>query len=207
MTLTPSDIKNKNFKKKFRGFDEEEVTKFFEKLLKDYSSLYEENAKLREQLDDSEGKIKYYDDMKEALNQSILVAQEAADRLTRDAQKEADIISDNAESKARELLDNSTTKSNQILQDASEKARKITIQSNELQNQTVMIRQKLQNLLQEQLSIVNDPKWNDLITDDYQTNNKDDFTVTDLENEPDLAYSDENNQILGDGTDFFPDED
>lgn len=207
MTLTPSDIENKDFKKKFRGFDTDEVTSFLKKLSQDYTDLYQENIELHKQLDDSQNKIKYYDEMKEALNQSILVAQEAADRLTKDAQKEADIISDNAESKARQLLDDSTVKSNQILDDASQKAKKITMQSNDLHNQTLLVRSKLENLLQEQLDLIKDPKWNELITDEKVVVEGVEISNTNVENKSDLSYNDKGNQISGESTDFFPDED
>lgn len=39
MALSPLDIHNKEFTKSFRGYDEDEVNKFLDQLMKDYESV------------------------------------------------------------------------------------------------------------------------------------------------------------------------
>ena len=38
--LTPLDIHNKEFKRGFRGYNEEEVDEFLDRVIKDYEQLY-----------------------------------------------------------------------------------------------------------------------------------------------------------------------
>ena len=46
--LTPMDIHNKEFKKGFRGYAEEDVDNFMETLATDYEKVYREYSELKE---------------------------------------------------------------------------------------------------------------------------------------------------------------
>ena len=48
--ITPMDIENKEFKKTFRGYNEEEVDEFLDAVKEDYENLYRENLDLKEKL-------------------------------------------------------------------------------------------------------------------------------------------------------------
>jgi len=49
--LTPLDIHNKEFKRSFRGYNEEDVDEFLDRVIKDYELLYRENIELKENMD------------------------------------------------------------------------------------------------------------------------------------------------------------
>lgn len=166
MALTPLDIHNKKFSKKLRGYDTDEVNAFLDQVISDYQDLLKQNADLQKQIQDANDKIQYFTDLKDALNQSIIVAQDAADRVKSNAQREANIIQSEAEKQARNMVDDSTDKANHILQEASEKARQITLETGELKKQTRIFRQRLQVMLESQLEIVKSPEWHDLLADD-----------------------------------------
>jgi cell division initiation protein len=165
MALTPLDIHNKEFNVRFRGYDQDQVNDFLEQIIKDYEALLRHNEDVERALKDSQEKVAYFTDLKDALNQSIIVAQDAADKVKVNAQREAEIIQDNAEKQARQLLNESTDKSNQILQEASDKARQITGETDDLKKQTRTFRQRLQIMLESQLEIVKSPDWDELLTD------------------------------------------
>lgn len=170
MALTPLDIHNKEFNVRFRGYDQDQVNDFLDQIIKDYEALIRRNEDLERSLKDSQEKVAYFTDLKDALNQSIIVAQDAADKVKMNAQRESEIIQDDAEKQARQLLNESTDKSNQILQDASEKARQITVETDDLKKQTRIFRQRLQVMLESQLEIVKSPEWNELLNDDQIAN-------------------------------------
>ena len=44
ITLTPSDIENKSFKKAFRGYSPADVDEFLDTIIKDFEKLCKENA-------------------------------------------------------------------------------------------------------------------------------------------------------------------
>ncbi|MCH4008439.1 DivIVA domain-containing protein [Companilactobacillus sp.] len=163
MVLSPIEIHNKEFDRKFRGYDREEVDKFLDQIVNDYDLALQQNAQLQKDLKQTQSQLKYFTEMKDALNQSILVAQDAADKVKANAEKEAQVISEEAQSKARELLDQSTDKSNQILEDASDKARQVTIQTDDLKGKTSAFRATLQKMLQQQLDYVESPEWNKML--------------------------------------------
>ena len=48
--ITPMDIENKEFKKGFRGYNEEEVDEFLDIVKEDFENLYRENLDLKEKL-------------------------------------------------------------------------------------------------------------------------------------------------------------
>ncbi|KRN29369.1 cell-division initiation protein (septum placement) [Lactobacillus selangorensis] len=166
MALTPLDIHNKQFNVRMRGYDQDQVNDFLEQISKDYEASLKENEDLKTKLQASEEKVTYFNELKDSLNQSILVAQEAADKVKTNATKEAEIIRSEAEKNAQDLLNTTTDKSNHILEDASERARKITVETEDLKKQTRVFRQRLQVMLESQLEVVKSPEWNELLAQD-----------------------------------------
>ena len=49
--LTPVDIHNKEFKRSFRGYNEEEIDDFLDQVTNDYEMLYRENNQLKKELE------------------------------------------------------------------------------------------------------------------------------------------------------------
>lgn len=164
MALSPLDIHNKEFNVRMRGYDQDQVNDFLSQIIKDYSALLKDNEDMQKQLDDAQEKVKYFTDLKDALNQSIIVAQEAADKVKTNAEQEADLIQQQAEKNAQDLLTSSTDKANRIVGDASEKAKKITVETEDLKRQTRVFRQRLQVMLESQLEVVKSPEWKELLS-------------------------------------------
>lgn len=104
MALSPLDIHNKEFSSKMRGYDKDEVNDFLAQIVKDYSSLIKDNEGLKKELADAKEKVRYFTDMKEALNQSIIVAQESAEKVKNSAHQEADLIKQQAQQDAQGIL-------------------------------------------------------------------------------------------------------
>ena len=55
--LTPLDIQNKNFKKKFNGYSKADVEEFFSLVCEAYDKLYTENAALRDKIEELQKQI------------------------------------------------------------------------------------------------------------------------------------------------------
>ena len=81
MALTALDIKDKTFKLKFRGYDEEEVNEFLDIVVDDYEDLVRRNHEQENRIKDLEDKLAYFDEMKESLSQSVILAQEQLKKL------------------------------------------------------------------------------------------------------------------------------
>lgn len=184
MALTPLDIHNKEFNVKMRGYDQDQVNDFLDQIIKDYEAVLKQKDDLQTELKASEEKVTYFNQLKDALNQSIIVAQEAADKVKTNAQKEADIINQEAQKNAQNMLNEATEKSNRILADASEKAKQIAGQTEDLKKQTRVFRQRLQVMLESQLEIVKSKDWDELLAHQEQ---KQAPTLADLQQSLDNA--------------------
>lgn len=173
MALTPLDIKNKSFEVKFRGFDKDEVDDFLDQVVTDYETAILDRKELEKALKAAGEKLEYYTDLKEALNQSIVVAQDAADKLKGNAESESHAIVLKAETEASQILsdaknnakatiDNAKSEASSILSDARNKAQRLAIETESLKKKTKSFHKRLTTLLESQMEIVNDDEWDDL---------------------------------------------
>lgn len=166
MVLTPLDIHNKEFGNKMRGYNPDQVNDFLDQVIKDYESVLNENDALKAELKSSDEKVTYFNELKDALNQSIIVAQEAADKVKENAKREAEIIQTETEKNSKSILNDATEKANHIIEDATERAKQIAIETDDLKKQTRIFRQRLQVMLESQLEVVKSPEWTDLLSKD-----------------------------------------
>ncbi|KRN39570.1 cell division initiation protein [Fructilactobacillus fructivorans] len=163
MTLTAQDIHDKKFSLKMRGYSIDEVNDFLDQLTKDYQILQDENEELKKSLKKTKKDLTYYDDLKNSLNQSILVAQEAADKVKKDAESEADEIKQNAQKQADSILSDTTDKSNQIMGATTKQAQSLSIATDDFRNSIKTFRQKMIGMLQSQLDFAKNEDWNKLL--------------------------------------------
>ena len=148
MAITPNDIHNKDFSTKFKGFDPEEVNDFLEEVKKELETLIRDNKDLEKRVKFNEETAEYFNSIQETLNKSILVAQEAADRLRENARKDAEIIVFEAEKAAQAML-----------REAAEKATEINRETDLIKKETRIFRQRLQILTQTQLDMIKNEEW------------------------------------------------
>ncbi len=102
--ITPLDIQNKEFKKSFRGYKESEVDQFLDEIIEDYEKLYKENIELKDKILILTDQIKQYNKLEETLKDTLVVAQSAADEVTRTAREKSEIIIEDAELMAKKII-------------------------------------------------------------------------------------------------------
>lgn len=105
MKLTPMDISNKEFKKGFRGYDSDEVDEFINDVLENYEELYKENSRLKENLSRANEKLEHYVKIENTIQNTLLLAQNAAEQARESSQKESDMILKNANESAKRIID------------------------------------------------------------------------------------------------------
>ena len=103
MPLTPLEIHNKEFSTKMRGYDQDEVNEFLDQVIRDYELVMRQNKEIQDELEIANKKLANFEDMQEPLNRSILVAQEAADRLIENTDREVEVMKIEAESYAEKV--------------------------------------------------------------------------------------------------------
>lgn len=152
MSLTPMDIHNKEFPLKMRGYDQDEVNDYLDQIIKELEKLVREKKEMEKQLSFAEEKLTHYDSLQDSLNRSILVAQEAADRLKENTAKEVEVILREAENNA-----------DQLLKDSVEKAQRIEVETEELRKHSKVFRQRLQLMIESQLEMLKKDDWDEVL--------------------------------------------
>lgn len=106
MYRTPLDIQNKEFSRRFRGYDINEVKEYLSQLADEWASLIEENKTLETRLKDLEGQLEYYKNIESLLKETLLSTQQAMNELRKTAEEERKTIISSAQSSAREIIRN-----------------------------------------------------------------------------------------------------
>jgi len=154
--MTPLELKEQEFKRVFRGYDEEEVDEFLEKVFKDYEALYKENLNLQEQLEQKEGNIGQYRNLEETLKSTLVVAQQTAQDLRLNSEREAEAIRAAAHKDAATLIKESQLKAEEIINQAKQEAIRIIDEYEAVQKKTQMLKVKLRAFLKAQLDLVDE---------------------------------------------------
>lgn len=144
MLLTSMDITNKEFKKVIRGYDSEEVDEFLEKISEDYEELYKENSALKEQVFVLKDKIEHFSKMEDTIQNTLLLAQNAADQAKQSSQKEAELIIKNANDSAQRILDKAN---NNIIQ--------VNDEYESIKQEFIKFRAKFRNFMNTQMDTFN----------------------------------------------------
>lgn len=174
MVLSPLDIKNKTFSTKLRGFSPEEVDDFLDQVVLDYEDVIRQKRELEKSLRHAEEKLSYFNELKDALNQSIIVAQDTADKLKDNASKESNIIVTSAESKANEILTKANEESRtmvaeakqlatEIIDDATNKIEQLASETDDLKKKTRSFYRNLTLLLEEQVAQLQSDEWEEIL--------------------------------------------
>lgn len=143
MSLTPLDIHKKEFRKAFRGYEEEEVDEFLDQVVKEYEKLYKENIDLKEALAAKDSNIGQYRDLEETLKKTLVIAQQTADDLKAGAAREAEVIVREAQLKGE-----------QIVKDAEDKVRTVLQEYENARKQSQEFKVRFRALLRSQLELV-----------------------------------------------------
>lgn len=105
MRITAMDINNKEFKKVLRGYNSEEVDEFLEKVSDEYELIYKENSTLREKITFLEEKLEHHAKIEATIQNTLVLAQNAAEQAKFCAQKESELIIRNANDSSQRLID------------------------------------------------------------------------------------------------------
>jgi len=163
MALTALEIKDKTFGVKFRGYDANEVEEFLDIVVRDYEDLVRLNHDQEAKIQALEERLNYFDEMKDSLSQSVLIAQDTAERVKQAANERSENIVRQAEQDAQHLVDEAKQKANEILRHATDNAKKVAVETEELKNKTRVFHQRLKSTIESQLSIIDTPEWDEIL--------------------------------------------
>lgn len=104
MNVTPLDIKQKQFKLGFRGFDIKEVDGFLEEITETLEELIRDREELREVKAKLESQVEMYQQSERGLRDTLVAAQQMTGEMKASAEKEAQMKVREAEMEAEQIL-------------------------------------------------------------------------------------------------------
>jgi cell division initiation protein len=120
MRLTPLDIQNHHFPRRFKGYDPVEVDGFLRMVTEDYKSLIEESEALKTRIREVEQRVAEMQGNEKTLQAAFITAQSMTEDLRHSALKESELVIAQAEVKAEKVLDASHRRAAELAQEISE---------------------------------------------------------------------------------------
>ena len=143
------------FNRTAHGYDPEQVNAFLDQVINQVEKIVgelkvrdERILELEEELA-SQGnlreKLHHYQRMEETLNKALFMAQKTSDQIKSNAYRESEVIIDNAKKNA-----------SRIVNEALMEAEKAEVEASRIRRNVVVYKRKLKDLLQAQLSMIED---------------------------------------------------
>lgn len=144
--LTPLDIENKKFSKQMMsGYSVDEVDEFLDEITAEYEKLYKESAEAKNKIEDMQEDMAKYKNIENTLNNTLIMAQTAADDVKNLAKQQAEAILNEAQANAKQAVA-------ELEQDIVMKQKELE----ELQKQFDVYKAKMESLLISQLELLKD---------------------------------------------------
>jgi cell division initiation protein len=143
VNFLPNDLQNIAFKKSMMGYNILQVEDVLLKVVEDLSELIKENAKLKEKLEDSQDKVKYYKTIENNLHNSLIIAQQTSEEIVANARDNADNIVKEAELKAQQIID-----------EAHKQVLNVKFEYENLKRDVISYKAKIESIIKAQLMVM-----------------------------------------------------
>ncbi|MDO9534555.1 MAG: DivIVA domain-containing protein [Bacillota bacterium] len=157
MSITPIEIQNKEFERAFRGYKQEEVDEFLDRVSKDFEMAVKEKLSMEEKNRSLEDRLSQYQKLESTLHNAIIVAQETAEDVKRNANKEAELIRREAEKESQRIVEEARYKSSRIL-----------AEHEEIYKQAQIFKLRFRSLIEAQLASMELEDWLHVENDEEQ---------------------------------------
>jgi len=114
--VTALDIRRKEFKRSVRGYADEEVDLFLDEVADEFERLHQANQEVEERVRRLEEQLVTHQQLRDALEKTLISAQFQADEVRANARKESELILRDAELKARGIVSDSYSEVQRVQQ-------------------------------------------------------------------------------------------
>ena len=125
MKITPLEIRQKDFEKKLRGYDKDEVQAFLTSLSNEWERVLGEGKELKIRLDQAEREVKKLREVETSLFKTLKTAEDTGANLVDQANKAADLHLKETQMNAEAMLSESKQKARAIIEKAEQEAQEI----------------------------------------------------------------------------------
>src|SRR3712207_1647491 len=119
MPIRPSDVRRKEFRNGFRGYDANQVDDFLDAVADEFERTYTENSRLREEVSSLRERLQQFEELEGSIRAALVHAEQAANDLRRTAASEADDVRNSANREADLTIREAQARAHQMLAESS----------------------------------------------------------------------------------------
>src|SRR3712207_3463086 len=90
MPIRPIDVRRKEFKSGFRGYDANQVDDFLDAVADEFERAYTDNSRMREEISSLRERLQQFEELEGSIRAALVHAEQAAEDLRRSATQEAE---------------------------------------------------------------------------------------------------------------------
>ena len=125
MPIRPIDVRRKEFKNSFRGYDANQVDDFLDAVADEFERSYTENSRMREEISSLRERLQQFEELEGSIRAALVHAEQAANDLRRTATQEAEDLRLSANREAEFTIREAKARSHQMLADSSARVERI----------------------------------------------------------------------------------
>jgi len=125
MPIRPIDIRRKEFRNGFRGYDANQVDDFLDTVADEFERNYNENQRMREETNSLRERLQQFEDLEGSIRAALVHAEQAANDLRRSANREAEDVRQSARREAEFTVKDAQNRSHQMLADSSSRIERV----------------------------------------------------------------------------------
>ena len=122
MAIKPIDVRRKEFKNSFRGYNANEVDDFLDTVADEFEHTYTENLRMREEVSSLRDRLEQFEKLEGSIQSALVHAESAANDLREGAAKEADNVRNNANREAENVRNNANREADLTIKEAQKQA-------------------------------------------------------------------------------------
>jgi cell division initiation protein len=125
MPIRPIDVRRKEFKNSFRGYDANQVDDFLDAVADEFERTYTDNSRMREEISSLRERLQQFEELEGSIRAALVHAEEAANDLRRSATQESEDLRLSANREADFTIREAKARSHQMLAESSARVERI----------------------------------------------------------------------------------
>jgi cell division initiation protein len=114
MPIRPIDVRRKEFRNSFRGYDANQVDDFLDAVADEFERAYTDNSRMREEISSLRERLQQFEELEGSIKAALVHAEQAADDQRRSASREADFTIREAKTRSHQMLAESSARVERI---------------------------------------------------------------------------------------------
>jgi cell division initiation protein len=125
MPIRPIDVRRKEFRSGFRGYDANQVDDFLDAVADEFERAYTDNSRMREEISGLRERLQQFEELEGSIRAALVHAEQAAEDLRRSSTREAEDLRQSASREADFTIREAKARAHQMLADSSARVERI----------------------------------------------------------------------------------